>query len=327
MALEKFTNYTPGQPEHWTGRKTNPAIGNQYWYQEIVLKSAEKRPQEKIDIGLLGYASDEGVRRNQGRIGAAQGPDAIRGRLAKMPFHLGHKKVADFGNVFCLVQDMESCQNSFSNHISRLIQQQIFPIGFGGGHDMAYAHFIGIRDAIKDRTNKRIGIVNFDAHFDLRPVEEQPNSGTPFNQIIHELKQTNEAVGYYAIGIQDQSNTKELYEIAKREGVNYTSNYDCAPNDSNLSALQQKMLPFIGASDYLYVTIDLDGFSSAYAPGVSAPSPMGFSPFFVVEMLRFLFETNKVISCDIAELNPLFDRDGTTALLAARLVDFMAAIK
>ena len=49
--------------------------------------------------------------------------------------------------------------------------------------------------------------------------------------------------------------------------------------------------------------------------------------FFVVEMLRFLFETNKVISCDIAELNPLFDRDGTTALLAARLVDFMAAIK
>jgi formiminoglutamase len=44
-------------------------------------------------------------------------------------------------------------------------------------------------------------------------------------------------------------------------------------------------------------------------------------------MLRFLFETNKVISCDIAELNPLFDRDGTTALLAARLVDFMAAIK
>ncbi|HCD99044.1 MAG TPA: formimidoylglutamase, partial [Flavobacteriaceae bacterium] len=48
----------------------------------------------------------------------------------------------------------------------------------------------------------------------------------------------------------------------------------------------------------------------AYAPGVSAPSPMGFSPFFVVEMLRFLFETNKVISCDIAELNPLFDRDG-----------------
>ena len=327
--METFENYTPGQHDHWTGRKTNPALGNQYWYQEIALKNIENtEKEERLDIGLLGYACDEGVRRNQGRVGAVKGPDVIRGRLSTLSYHLENtKKVADFGNVFCVGQDMESCQKSFSNYISKLIQLRIFPIAIGGGHDMAYAHFMGIRASIKDRAKKKIGIVNFDAHFDLRPIEVLSHSGTPFYQIINELKQSDESVDYFAIGIQESSNTKELFEIAKTEGVGFVSHLDCDSNALDISVLQQKMASFIAANDYLYVTIDLDGFSSAYAPGVSAPSPLGFDPYFVFKMLRFLFETNKVISCDIAELNPLLDRDNATANLAARLIDYIAALE
>ena len=65
----------------------------------------------------------------------------------------------------------------------------------------------------------------------------------------------------------------------------------------------------------------MDGFSSAYAPGVSAPSTLGLTPNFVYEALAFLFQSKKVISCDIAELNPDFDIDKRTADLAAKLVD------
>ena len=71
----------------------------------------------------------------------------------------------------------------------------------------------------------------------------------------------------------------------------------------------------------------LDGFSSAYAPGVSAPSPLGFTPNFMYKMLQFLFDTKKVISCDIAELNPTLDTDNLTANLAAKLLDFIVCIK
>lgn len=67
----------------------------------------------------------------------------------------------------------------------------------------------------------------------------------------------------------------------------------------------------------------MDDFSSAYAPGVSAPSPLGFTLYFVFKRLRFLFETKKVISCDLAELNPTLDRDNLTANLAAKLIDFI----
>jgi formiminoglutamase len=317
-------DYQSGQRIYWTGRKSNPDIGNQYWYQEIELYNiSDLKNEEKLDIALLGYVCDEGVRRNLGRVGSEQGPRVLRERLAKLPVHFNSKRVVDVGDIICVDEDMESCQFAFSKIISLLISQRIFPLAIGGGHDMAYGHFMGIRDAIKNSSKKKIGIINFDAHFDLRPVERKSNSGTPFNQIITELKKSKETVDYFTIGIQQQSNTKELFEIAKKNQVNYAINYDCESSNEEMNLLQQRLIPFIKANDYLYITIDLDGFSSAYAPGVSAPSPLGFTPYFVFKMLRFLFESKKVISCDIAELNPTLDRDNLTSNLAAKLVDFI----
>lgn len=317
-------DYQPAHRIYWTGRKSNPGIGKQYWHQEIELYDInDLKKESNIDIALVGYVCDEGVRRNLGRVGSEQGPRLIRERLAKLPIHFDSIRVGDVGDIICLEEDMESCQQAFSNIISQLISKNIFPIGLGGGHDMAYGHFMGIRDAIKNTDKSRIGIINFDAHFDLRPVEKKSNSGTPFNQVISELKETNENVDYFAIGIQQQSNTKELFDIAKKEHIDYAINYDCESSTEEMKALQKRLIPFIEANDYLYITIDLDGFSSAYAPGVSAPSPLGFTPYFVFKMLRFLFSTKKVISCDIAELNPTLDRDNLTSNLAAKLVDFI----
>lgn len=327
MLQELNVIYQSGQRDHWTGRSSNPAIGNQYWHQAIELWDIrELDNKEKPTIGLIGYCCDEGVRRNLGRIGSEQGPKSVREKLAKLPVHFKSKRVADFGDVICIKEDMESCQKAFSKLVGLLIAKHIFPIGVGGGHDMAYAHFMGIHEAIKNSSKKKIGIVNFDAHFDLRPIEKQPNSGTPFNQIISELKKSNETIEYFAIGIQQQSNTRELFEIAKNENINFITNNECGSGALEIQAVQQKLASFIKSNDYLYITIDLDGFSSAYATGVSAPSPLGFSPNFIFKMLPFLFETNKVIACDIAELNPLFDQDHLTANLAARLVDYITGL-
>jgi formiminoglutamase len=329
---EENVDYQPAQRIYWTGRKSNPDIGKQYWHQEIELCDINHvldpiYNHKKIDIALIGYACDEGVRRNIGRVGAQHGPRVLRERLAKLPVHFDSKIVADIGDVICIDEDMESCQNTFSKIISKLISNTIFPIAIGGGHDMAFGHYMGIRNALKNTSKNKIGIINFDAHFDLRPVDRKPNSGTPFNQIISELTKTNETINYFAIGIQQQSNTKELFEIAKNNNISYAINYDCESSKAELEALKERLIPFIENNDYLYVTIDLDGFSSAYAPGVSAPSPLGFTPYFVFKLLLFLFETKKVISCDIAELNPTFDNDGVTSILAAKIVDFIVLNK
>lgn len=305
--------YKAGDINNYSGRKTS--LKNEYWHQEILAANIEgSLIENKTNIGLIGYVCDEGVKRNQGRIGARKGPKNVRDQLGKLPIHFNNKRITDFGDVICLDENLEDCQIAFSKIISKLIINNIMPIAIGGGHDIAFANFNGIKNALKNSTKNNIGIINFDAHFDLRAAETQPNSGTPFYQILSENKTTT----YFAIGIQQQSNTKELFEIAKKNEVSYVSNLDC---ETFSTVLKNRLTAFVKKADYLYITIDLDGFSSAFAPGVSAPSPLGFSPNFVYKVLEFLFKSKKVISCDIAELNPDFDIDDSTANLGARLVD------
>lgn len=50
---------------------------------------------------------------------------------------------------------------------------------------------------------------------------------------------------------------------------------------------------------------------------------MGFSPDIVLETLQLIIESKKLISLDIAEMNPKYDIDNHTAKLAASLIHFV----
>ena len=64
----------------------------------------------------------------------------------------------------------------------------------------------------------------------------------------------------------------------------------------------------------------MDVFSSSIAPGVSAPQACGLQTWHVIPLLRLIAQSGKVLSFDIAELAPPYDRDKQTASLAARLL-------
>src|SRR5690606_13952194 len=91
----------------------------------------------------------------------------------------------------------------------------------------------------------------------------------------------------------------------------------------HLGEIENVLNDFLDQVDFLYVTIDMDGFSSAYAPGVSSPYPTGYAPAIVFEILQLIINSKKLISLDIAEMNPVYDVDNQTAKLAAALVHFV----
>lgn len=307
----------------WKGRLNNGGVVCDYWHSKILLQNGLIIPNKEPSVGVLGYAVDEGVRRNQGRQGAVLGPDAIRTRLAKLPLHKQEKPLLDFGNIQCENGDLESSQRYLRNATNELKKQQVFPIVLGGGHDITYGSYMGVRDFIQSNEGGKIGILNFDAHFDLRSMITQPTSGTVFNQIYYDLRREGEEFEYFVLGIQEQGNDSSLFETAKELNCGFINNFECEL--SNMSSVESRLSQFLSKIDYLYITIDLDGFSSAFAPGVSAPSPLGFEPRFVWDVLDFVFKNTEVVGCDIAELNPTYDIDNHTASLAARLVDFMAS--
>ena len=82
------------------------------------------------------------------------------------------------------------------------------PIILGGGHETAYGHYLGVRNYIGKEA--KLGIINIDAHFDLRPYNEQPSSGTMFRQILEQ----DENSSYLVLGIQRYGNTQALFDKA-----------------------------------------------------------------------------------------------------------------
>ena len=237
-----------------------------------------------------------------------------------MPNHLGiNVRFHDVGSVVCEGDDMESAQEKLAEAVSVLLEKKQFPIILGGGHDMAYGHYNGIKNYLDSKKERKtIGVVNFDAHFDLRKNTEQNNSGTPFYQIAKDCEKEGIHFNYLCLGIRRDANDRNLFQTARDLDVIYVM------NDTFQIPLLEEITTWINAFaknvDHIYVTIDLDGFSSAYAPGVSAPSPMGFSPYIVLECLKTIIGSGKLISMDIAEMNPKYDIDGQTAKLAASLV-------
>ncbi len=314
------TTYSEPATANWTGRASG---AQEYLHEKVILHSAmdDWSPNGAAKaFALLGYACDEGVKRNYGRPGTAQGPDAIRSQLGKMANHLSDKvSLLDLGNMDCLDKDMEATQQSLQTQVQTILKNNTFPVLLGGGHDIAYGHYCGLRDYLG--TERTLGIINFDAHFDLRKNEAGNNSGTPFYQIAKDSSEQGLPFQYLCLGIRKEANSGGLYKTADDLGVNYMSRAEFSIKQAE--KVEQTIKTFLSRVDSVYVTIDMDGFSSAYAPGVSAASPMGFSPEIVLASLGLIIRSKKLISVDVAEMNPAFDRDNQTAKLAAALLHYI----
>jgi arginase len=72
------------------------------------------------------------------------------------------------------------------------------------------------------------------------------------------------------------------------------------------------------------VSIDLDVFDPADAPGVSTPVPDGLRGEELLAALRALPPRRTPSALEIAEYNPFFDEEGRTAALVGRLVEEIA---
>lgn len=268
-------------------------------------------------FALIGFASDEGVRRNKGRLGAKAGPDAIRQQLAGLPLHQP-LAIRDAGTVRCDDGNLEQAQRQLSDELVTILSANQTPIVLGGGHEVAFASFQGLFDYIEQyHPKKTIGIINFDAHFDLRSAPEA-TSGTPFLQSAMLCKQHNRPFNYLCLGIADHGNTKVLFDTADKLGCQYIR--DKALTYSQLPAAITQIKQFISQVDYLYVTVDLDVFSASIAPGVSAPAAKGISTEIFDELFTAIKASNKIAVFDIAECNPEFDIDNHTSKLAAYLI-------
>ncbi|MEN2282758.1 formimidoylglutamase [Algoriphagus sp. SE2] len=302
----------------WFGRKSSKI---EYWHQATIFVNDLKLDinESPFKVGILGYAGEEGVRRNWGRLGTASATKSIRNMMGSLAFHLPEStKVFDYGDVITAGGDMETSHDLLSKFVQEMLETHHFPVLLGGGHDLALAHGRGIFNYIKPKGEK-LGIINCDAHFDLRPLKDgKGHSGSPFYQLAVENEKD---FNYLCLGIQQASNPKSLFDAAEQLNSSWITMEDFRSN--NWEIIKERIQRFLNSVNKVYLSIDLDSFSSAFAPGVSAPSPLGFSPDIAFKVFELIASSKKLISLDIVEMNPKFDQDNASARLAARIIEFI----
>ena len=128
----------------WTGRFD----GEEEAYHRIFQCVTAESDYENIrpnDFVLHGFAVDEGVKRNKGRVGAQKAPDFIRKNMSNFPvIHPGFY-LNDFGNIKCDDNNLEASQDVLAEKISKVLSRQARSVVLGGGHEVTFAHYSGVR--------------------------------------------------------------------------------------------------------------------------------------------------------------------------------------
>lgn len=307
--------YQKADMTRWQGR-VDDAEGElgQRWHQVV------QPLQQAVDgrgVALIGFACDAGISRNHGRPGAAEGPAALRAALGNMPVRRC-TSIADAGDVACIGDELENAQTELSDAIADLLARGLLPVAMGGGHEIAFGSFGGLaRHLAAQEKAPRIGIINFDAHFDLR-LAERASSGTPFRQIAEDCAARGWPFHYCCLGISDFGNTQALFERARALGVHWL--LDEEMHVGRLQQMQAFVAAFLQDVDHVYLTFCLDVLPAPVAPGVSAPAARGV-PLEVIEpLVDMIAGSGKLRLADVAELSPARDIDQRTARVAARLI-------
>lgn len=297
-------------PDTWVGRIDGPNPKHALWYTTIQpLPDPEAAPP---GAALIGFACDEGVRRNYGRPGSAEGPDGIRTAMGWMAVHDEHPRY-DAGDVGVNGDDMEGAQEALAAAVSAVRKAGHLPIVIGGTHEAAFGSHNGLRSTMSEDAMPPT-IINLDQHLDIRD-SERPTHGTPFRQIF---EQARDDFDYAVFGVSPADNTTFNFEEAERMGVRVLLDdelAECTPAEAAGKALQAAW-----GRETIHLSIDLDVLSAAITPGVSSPAAVGVPLNNIRAICKALAETGKLALVDVVELNPGLDVDKRTARVAGRLI-------
>lgn len=268
-------------------------------------------------VVLLGCPQDEGVRRNKGRPGAAQGPAEIRRALYKMSANgLDSLSVFDAGDVVPGAS-LEDTHATHERVVVQLLADGKRVVVLGGGNDISYPDCAALSKQAGD-----ILAFNIDAHFDVRP--DQPrNSGTPYRQLLEEGLLA--PARFHELGSQPFCNAAAHAQYLKDKGARVVPL--AALRAKGAARVVRRALREARPAQAVFWGFDLDVVNAAEAPGVSAPNPLGLSGAELCELAALAGAERRTRVVEFSEMNPAFDVDGRTARLAAAAIwHYLAAV-
>jgi formiminoglutamase len=210
--------------------------------------------------------------------------------------------------------DLEETQAALGDIVAAVLRTGAIPILLGGGHETAYGHFLGYA-----ADHRRVGIINIDAHLDLRPAADgKGHSGSAFRQALEHRTHPLPGGCYVCLGAQPHSVSRQHWRLAGERGCSIR--WCNEVRDSLEHHFLDEYNRLAAAACQVYITVDADAIRAADVPGVSAPNVSGLSATRVAACARLAGRSQQVSSFDLVEINPRLDRDYQSGRCGALII-------
>ena len=278
------------------------------------------------NFGIIGFPWDGGA--SLGRPGARYAPKAIRenaqwlinriqdGKVYNVEkrelIDLNESKIIDYGDIDIVAYSTEATFANAEKRIGEVLDKGDFPFILGGDHSISYP---GIK-ALHDRTEGKVGIIQFDSHLDL--VDDSPVQGkfSQSSQIRRALELPRVAPeNIVQIGVRSYNYPWYGQYLQETGIVQITAREVHAMSAEEVVRIALEACKNV---DRIYLTFDIDVLDPAFAPGSGANEPGGLTSAQCFAILDGLYP--HIHAMDIAEVNPLYDPQQITSSMAARLL-------
>ncbi len=264
---------------------------------------------------VLGIPSDDATTQHPG---ARYGPRAIRDASTQFPYYkrgrgyydpergrpmLAALEIRDAGDVAIVPTLPEENRHRIVEAVSGFLARGIFPVCLGGDHSVTPSILRAFADT-------PIHLVQIDAHLDF--ADRLGGAAETHASPMRRARELPWVRSLTQIGLRSIVSGAEDYEAARAAGNRLvtTSQVRGAPDTDWWPGL---------AGD-AYLTLDIDAFDPAAAPGTGFAEPGGLTFADVTAVVRTLTRRLRVRGMDLVEVNPYFDPSHRTAVLAARTI-------
>jgi formiminoglutamase len=278
-------------------------------------------------IGIIGVPLSKSSISHSGAVFA---PGVIRKMLSSYSTYsieedidLLDSVITDYGDIVMHPTDIVESQKRIAETMEQLVavHPDALLIVLGGDHSISFPAVSGFK-----KRWKKIGVIQFDAHHDLRNLEDGgPTNGTPFRNLIESdvLKGSH----LIQIGIRDFMNSKTYTEYGKEHGISIYTMKDVRNRDIK-EIIEESVQRLEKEVDAIYVSVDMDVLDQAYAPGCPAIGPGGMESASLLDAVALLGEYDIVKAMDIVEIDPTIDfRDMTSRTAAWVIMQFLKGKK
>jgi agmatinase len=224
--------------------------------------------------------------------GTAEGPAAILESSQQLELFDGISIPAEHGIYTHPAIDCddgpEEVLQKISDTVSKVLDLEKIPVLLGGEHTISAGAFSAL-----NKTGKNFGIVQFDAHADLRDTYE----GTPHSHacVMHRALDMN--IPIYQIGVRSLSYEEHLLREKLKIGhLNAAA--------INKTGIPEPILP-LDFPDNIYITFDVDAFDPSIMPATGTPEPGGIDWYQAFQALESIMHGRNVLGFDVVELAPI----------------------